>query len=130
MLSTLLWLTLTVYHEARNQDIFDQIAVAHVILNRSAGDSVKRSVLRANQFSCYNNGVMLPTDWPALKTSAYVSLVAIRGVDFTGGATYYHTRSVKPYWRHKVSWVGEFGSHVLYKPMVRLKPERRKIHVM
>ena len=127
MIETLLWLSLTIYHEARGEEFFDQLAVAHSIINRSKNSSVKEEVLKPKQFSCYNEGIRTPTDIKALFVSAKVAITALSGVDVTGGATFYHTTKVKPKWRHKVTFVNRFGSHLFYKPLVKIKAERRKI---
>jgi hypothetical protein len=38
----------------------------------------------------------------------------LQGKDITGGAKFYHTKKVKPHWRKKVSYVGDFGDHIHY----------------
>ena len=129
MLESFLFLALTIFHEARNQDFVDQLAVGHVILNRAESKPIKEIVLKDKQFSCYNNGVKFPDDGKAFLTSMHVAWRVLQGKDFTGGATYYHTKKVKPHWRKKVSYVGDFGDHKFYKDIVRIKAERRKVYV-
>lgn len=129
MIETILWLTLTIYHESRGEEFFDQLAIAHSVINRSnqSGKSIKEEVLKPKQFSCYNNGVALPTDIKALFVSARVALTALSGTDVTGGATHYHTTKVKPKWRHKVTFVNRFGNHLFYKKLITIKAERKVI---
>lgn len=57
MSSQKMYAAITVYHEARGESIDGQIAVAHVIFNRSIkrGLSVQEVVFQPKQFSCYNN---------------------------------------------------------------------------
>lgn len=131
MFSTLLWLSLTIYHEARNQDYIDQLAVGHVILNRAktSNRTVKEVVLRDKQFSCYNSGVQLPTDLDAFFTAVDVSFTVLSGKDFTQGSKYYHTKDVKPVWRKELTRIGSFGDHVFYKDRVKLKNTKRKRYI-
>lgn len=129
MIESLLWLSLTVYHEARNQEYLEQLAVAHTVINRSVQKSkpIKKIVLRDKQFSCYNDGIKMPDDPKAFVTSLHVAWTAMNGKDFTRGAKFYHTKKVKPKWRNTVSYIGEFGSHKFYTDMIRIKPENIKV---
>jgi len=103
------------------------LAVAHTILNRSKNSSVKEEVLKPKQFSCYNEGIRTPTDIKALFISAKVAITALSGVDFTDDSVYYHTVGVKPKWRHKVTFVNQYGNHLFYKKLVKIKAERKVI---
>jgi len=127
ILETILWLSLTIYHEARGEEKLAQIAVAHVTLNRAKKSSVKKVVLKPYAFSWTQKENYFPYDIKSLWESAHSAYVAIQGYDFTGGADHYHHVKVKPYWRHKMSFVGSYGSHLFYKPMVFLKKEKEKI---
>ena len=124
-LETLLFLSLNVYHEARSDDKLAQVAVAHVTLNR--GLNTKEEVLRPYAFSwvqqkqCY-----FPYDLKAYLSSIHSAYVALQGHDFTGGADHYHHKRIRPWWRDKMSYVGTFGSHMFYKPIVKLKADRKK----
>lgn len=128
LVSAIFWLSLTLYHEGRNQEPLDQLAIAHAILNRvkDSGDSVKEVVLKPNQFSCFNKKVTLPKDMKAYTKAVEIAALAVRGHDFTRGALFYHEKSTKPVWRHKVSFVGRFGDHLFYKRIVKIKANRRK----
>ena len=131
LISAVFWLSLTIYHEARNQEQLDQLAVAHVVLNRvqQSNSTVKEVVLKDRQFSCFNNGILIPRNFGEMVGPIQVAVMAKVGKDFTQGSTYYHEKKSKPIWRHRLSRVGEFGSHIFYKEPVHLKPERRKLYV-
>jgi spore germination cell wall hydrolase CwlJ-like protein len=100
------------------------MAVGYVILNRAESKPIKEVVLKDKQFSCYNSGVKLPDDGKAFLTSMHVAWRVLRGKDITGGAKFYHTKKVKPHWRNKVSYVGDFGDHKFYKPLVKLQARK------
>jgi len=128
-ISSVFWLAMIVYGESRNQEHLDQLVVARVAVNRSIAykQSMKEVALKSKQFSCLNGGVQIPRDGKALATSIEVAITALVGKDFTEGALFYHEKKAKPAWRHKVSFVGQYGDHFLYKKMVKIKADRRKI---
>ena len=122
-------LALNVYHEARNEDIMGQYAVAHVVLNRVKSHkypddicSVIHQGYREGhincQFSWYCDG---KSDTPYDELAWAHSVVAADRVmkehiyDFTEGATNYHANYVHPYWAHKLEYVGQFGTQLFYK---------------
>lgn len=114
----ILWLSLVVYHESRCQEKLDQIAVAHVVLNRSSQNriSIKEVVLKPYQFSwTHQLDDYFPYDLKAFSEAAHSAYVAAQGHDFTGGATFYHRVDVKPKWRKKMVYLGRFGKHKFYK---------------
>lgn len=116
-LEALLWLTLNIYHEARSESQFDQIAVAHVTINRAkeTGKGVKYVVLKDRQFSwTHEKSDYWPHDTQAFVTCLESALVAAGGFDFTGGATHYHEKRIKPYWAKDMHRVGTFGAHKFY----------------
>jgi len=121
--SAILWLTLNIYHEARSEDQLSQIAVGHVVLNRSQkqGRSVKRIVLAPYQFSWVHTKDWTPNDVPALVESFQSACIAYKGFDFTGGSTYYHARKVNPYWAKKKALVATFGAHKFYRDIKLIK---------
>ena len=128
MLSTILWLSLTIYHEARSQEQLDQIAIGHVIMNRAKvnGKLIKEVVLQDKQFSCYNNGIKFPNNPKAFIFSIETAIIVLHGKDFTGGAKYYHTKKVKPIWRKGLNKIGSFGDHVFYKEIEKIKAIKMK----
>ena len=129
MLSTVLMcLALNVYHEARNEPLVGQYAVAHVVLNRVASDRYPDDVCsvvhqgytvgrRDCQFSWYCDG---KSDKPRnQKAWAEAQLVA-RDVleetvdDFTNGALFYHATYVQPYWAASFTKTVAVGTHIFY----------------
>ena len=109
-----------IYHEARGDSVDGMRAVAMVTLNRAAqkNKTVCEIVYEHKQFS-----------WTAMKNIrnkaltdnfnavAVVATDAMAGRlhDITNGATYYHAKSVKPYWVKAVTKVGTIGAHIFYR---------------
>lgn len=125
---SILCLALNVFKEARGESIIGQQAVALVTLNRVKQDGLNgdvcATVFAPAQFSWTTtdtrNGVLLPGKRPDRNSSEWkrahaVAIEAITMRDFTGGATFYHERSIKPYWVKEVRRVGRWGNHVFYK---------------
>lgn len=128
----------TIYGEARGEGLEGMEAVACVVMNRYRSHkwycgytwingmkvpSVAQTCLKRFQFSCWNKNdpnldkVLKVTS--ADKQFIECLLVAKRAVsgelkDFTHGATYYHTRAIKPYWARKKSPCYETGNHLFY----------------
>ena len=130
LLSTIMWLTLNLYHEGRGEEPIAQIAIAHVALNRveDSGKSMKKVILDPKQFSwTHNKRSWTPTEWAALADCFKHATVAMQGHDITGGATHYHHKSVKPIWRKKMLYLGDFGSHKFYKERPIIKASNNKI---
>ena len=101
----------TVYYEARGEGETGMRAVAHVIYNRAkeAGVSPCIIVRKPNQFA---KGRSKPNSkqWQLAKR---ISLNP--GWDLTRGATYFHNRSVRPYWIRKLQVSFTFGGHIFYR---------------
>jgi len=99
-----------VYAEARGETDYGMRGVVHVILNRAKKEQQPacQVVKRRGQFA---KGLYRPDDpnWQLAKT-----LVKNPGKDFTGGATYFHNRSVKPYWTKYVKVTYRYGGHTFY----------------
>ncbi|MBV5347811.1 cell wall hydrolase [bacterium] len=120
VIGALLWLSLNVYYEARSEDRAAQIAVAHVTINRSeeSNKTIKEVVLKPHQFSW--TGVKsrrkIPNDPEVFQDCVKSALIALSTPDNTGGATFFHEKSVKPRWVKKMSYLKSFGSHKFYKP--------------
>jgi N-acetylmuramoyl-L-alanine amidase len=117
LLTGILYLTLNVYHEARSEDQFAQMAVAHVTMNRSRerGISIKDVVMQPRQFSwTHQKKSYLPNDIDAFMQCLQSVSIAARGKDFTKGATYYHLDGTTPYWASSYNYVGSFGAHRFY----------------
>ena len=121
-------LALAVYYEARGEPIDGQLAVAEVVINRTLHpdfpstvcDVVKehrtpKSRPWACQFSFYCDGQSdRPKEAYSWKTAQAVAAEALAGDVLGHGGVYYHTKAVKPAWRHDLDRVGSIGSHVFY----------------
>jgi N-acetylmuramoyl-L-alanine amidase len=101
----------TVYYEARGEGEQGMRAVAHVIYNRAREEGVSPCIIvrRPNQFA---RGPSRPRDslWQQARR---ISLNP--GWDLTRGATYFHNRSVRPYWIRRLIVTFSFGGHIFYK---------------
>jgi spore germination cell wall hydrolase CwlJ-like protein len=109
--SALACLALTIYHEARNQDLQGQIAVAQVVLERVYDsrfpDTVCGVVTDGGEvrnrcaFSFYCDGQSdKPQDERAYTVARWVASGVLSGAvsDVTGYATHYHAYYVRPDW--------------------------------
>ncbi len=128
----------TIWGEARNQPIQGQRAVGHVIMNRiharkyaRFGKGLRGVVWKRKHFSCWNQGdpnreaflrmIALPDSdpqkqqWYAIRKLA-ADIYAGRDKDNTGGATYYATTAITPYWRNDMTVVGIMYDHVFFRP--------------
>lgn len=115
----LMCLALNIYHEARGEPIEGQIAVAMVTMNRADWDtgSVCDVVYERKQFSWTNRLADFtpqePTAWAVAKRVAN-RVIQGQHEDITDGATHFHTRSVRPVWRHSLKKTKTIGAHVFY----------------
>jgi len=116
------------YFEARGEDLWGQIAVAEVILNRV--DSARFpnsvcSVIRDGtgqrnrcQFSYFCDGkaesVSNPTAFERVKKIAAM-MIEGRARVLTGGATFYHTNAVSPSWVSALVETAVIGDHIFYR---------------
>lgn len=117
LFEAILFLTLNVYHEARSEEQFAQVAVAHVTMNRARERHlpIKGVVLQPKQFSWTHQ---LKSYWPK-NLAAFMNClesvtIAAQGNDFTNGATYYHLNTIHPWWADSMHYVADFGSHKFY----------------
>lgn len=124
-------LSLNVYHEARNQSVQGQQAVALVTMNRAGWDNknICPEVVKRKQFSWTTEYVYkasnhyklrkagIPKETKAWKKSVAIAKKVMKGKvpDFTKGATYYHTTAVLPYWSSHKKQTITLGEHVFYK---------------
>ena len=119
IISSILWLTLNVYHEVRGEEFLAQVAVAHVTINRARSRhlSVKDTVLQDHQFSWTDmpKKKWFPRDLVAFWLCLESVTTAAAGHDFTGGATFYHNYRIKPYWAASLEPVGLIGNHIFYR---------------
>ncbi len=124
----------TVYFEARNQELLGQIAVGLVAMNRvksnsfpdtlcdvtrqAKRDSSGRIIKYKCQFSYYCDGLLEHVaEEEAWSTAQIVSKVVIEQShkDITGGALYYHSTKVSPYWMSAFQETVQIGDHIFYK---------------
>ena len=119
---------LTVWGEARGEDVRGQLAVAWVIYNRATkkNKSIKDVCLQRYQFSCWNpddpNHKLIANDSFDVGTKGYWNAIdAIQGVirvqgalDVTLGATHYCTLNTHPYWANNKDPCVIIGNHKFY----------------
>ena len=131
-----LCLALNTYHEAKNQSMVGQIAVAEVVMNRVAdrrypntvcevvkqGPKYKGSdvpVRHRCQFSWYCDGKSdIPKNekaWKKAQDYAYLVLYNRIAIDVTEGATHYHATYVKPSWAKTKTRTTRIEKHIFYR---------------
>ena len=134
-------LALNTYHEAKNQSMVGQIAVAEVVMNRvqderfpnSICEVVKQGPTRPSwedpdkripvkhrcQFSWYCDGKSdIPKNekaWKLAQDYAYLVLYNRIAIDITEGATHYHSIMVEPYWAETLNETVQITDHIFYK---------------
>ncbi len=121
------------YFEARGESLKGQFAVGEVILNRvdapNFPDTVCGVVKQGTgrkfrcQFTYTCDGKKEVISEPkAYERVAKVARALLDGAPrgLTNGATYYHSRKVRPRWARKFKKTAALGQHYFYKPPVRL----------
>ena len=118
-----LCMALNIYHEARNQSLLGQVAVANVTLNRVRSekfpDTICEVVYQKHQFSWYWDGKSdQPIEKEAWETAKLVARAVLSKesaiVDNTGGALFYHANYVRPHWSFVFRRVREIETHIFY----------------
>ncbi len=121
-------LSQALYFEARGEDIWGQMAVAEVILNRVDADRFPNSIcavvkegsgrLNRCQFSYYCDGrletINNPTAYERMQKLAAM-MIEGRARVLTGGATFYHADSVNPSWAAVLEQTAKIGDHIFYR---------------
>jgi spore germination cell wall hydrolase CwlJ-like protein len=121
-------LALNVYFEARGEPLAGQVAVAHVVMNRSADPRFPGNVcdvVRQGgketidcQFSWWcDEHADRPThmaDWQLAKEIAR-TVYWSGAEDPTGGALWYHAVHVRAYWRGRYQKGPVIGRHIFYR---------------
>ena len=135
MLEGLACLALNIYHEARDQSIEGQIAVAQVVLERVKSKkypsticevvmqgptyswSMNFPIRHRCQFSWYCDGLSdKPRDMIAYLNSVDVAEKTLHGLkDMVKGSMYYHSTKVKPWWSKYKIRVRQIDDHIFYK---------------
>lgn len=120
-------LTDAIYFEARNQSVRGMVAVGQVIMNRKRSgefgknvcEVVHQRVNRVCQFSylCKSKEYRVVNDPDSWETASRVAHNTYHGyvTDITNGATFYHSRRVKPNWRKNVEKTVIIKDHVFYR---------------
>ena len=116
-------LTEALYFEARGEGRSGQRAVAEVILNRVDSRTFPNSVCgvvhQRGQFT-YNKNARIREKGTFARVQK-VAMAALSGAPrtLTDGATYFHTRQVKPSWSRRFERTTRIGSHIFYRSGVR-----------
>lgn len=122
-------LACNIFFESRGENISGQMAVGFVTLNRlkdkTYPDSVKKIIYQKSQFSWVipgtNRNVRDQVSWTVSKDIAKFlwkikdNEILYNKLDPTNGSMYYHTKKVKPIWRHGLQKTVTIGEHVFYK---------------
>ncbi len=117
-----------IYFESRGEPLAGQIAVAEVVLNRvddrhfpSTVCGVTRQGVgsgRGCQFSyaCDGNSDAMKSALARERCEKLAQLMlAGRPRTVTKGATYFHTRSIRPDWSRRMTRTAEIGHHMFYR---------------
>ena len=129
----------TIYGEARGEGLAGMEAVACVIMNRYKArkwytgyivqdgkkvPSVAQTCLKRYQFSCWNKNdpnaekiKNVTTENVLFRRCLRVAERALAGQikDLTDGATYYHTKQIKPVWAKGQTPCFALGNHLFYR---------------
>lgn len=121
-----LCLSLTIYYEARGENIYGQLAVAQVVMNRVENsrypDTVCGVVTQRKQF-IYLNGTKVEhlvhdiSEQSAWRVAQSVANSFVQGHRISLDATHYHTIQINPSWANHPSmmYLGTIGNHKFYK---------------
>ena len=111
-----------VYHEAANQALAGQLAVAQVVLNRTAHGSafptnVCGVVFQAGQFTNARHITIPHSDMRRWRTAVAVAVVAEdkRLAQVAPGALFFHASYVRPGWSHHHRLVAQIGDQIFYR---------------
>ncbi len=123
-------LATALYFEARGEGIKGQAAVAEVILNRVESPSFPRTICgvvnqsngRGCQFSFTCDGYAdRIREQGAWTVAGKIARAMIDGAprQLTGGATYFHTPSVRPSWARRFDLTAKIGRHIFYRAPIQ-----------
>tara|TARA_R100001079_G_scaffold54687_1_gene27957 strand:- start:1119 stop:1547 length:429 start_codon:yes stop_codon:yes gene_type:complete len=134
--TALMCMATNIYHEAKNQPMAGQIAVAQVVMNRvndnrypdNVCDVIKQGLTYKNgkvvlgkcQFSWYCDGKKDDVDKKSEKwrnSLRYASMVITNRItlDVTEGATHYHATYVRPAWARTKTKTVRINRHIFYR---------------
>ena len=126
LISSVVWLTLNVYFEARGEPMEGKVAVVHVVKNRchQRGQSVVKVITASKQFSWVEadgitqraiSNINLVRDLISCLTAVWIAgAERLRGHTL-GGANHYHSVTVDPYWNDNMKLVDRIGRHKFYR---------------
>jgi spore germination cell wall hydrolase CwlJ-like protein len=125
-----------IYHEARGESLQGQLAVTHVVFNRTSSNKFPSTycdvihqadtwqghpIRNRCQFSWYCDGKSdLPRDLDAYKDAIETAKIAwdvyyLKEMDMSNGADHYHALSVMPYWAKEMKPTATIDNHIFYK---------------
>lgn len=111
-----------IYFEARGESIRGQFAVAEVVLNRVDSarypSSICGVVQQTCQFSFTCDGISETMhDRASAERAGRIARVMMDGAPrgLTMGATYFHTRAVRPSWAGRFDRTAAIGAHLFYR---------------
>jgi spore germination cell wall hydrolase CwlJ-like protein len=117
-----------IYFESRGEPLEGQVAVAEVVLNRVADRRFPGTVCgvtrqgagsgKGCQFSyaCDGNSDVMKSALPRARAEKLATMMLEgRARTLTDGATYFHTRSVRPGWSHRMVRTATIGHHLFYR---------------
>jgi len=114
-------LAMNVYHEARDQSLAGQVAVAQVTMNRVASPDYPNTVCgvvnQHKQFSWYWDGLSdVPQHEEAWQRAQMVAKGVLAGSGHSDleNVMHYHALYVKPYWTKEMQMVATIGDHIFY----------------
>ena len=134
--TALMCMAANIYHEAKNQSMLGQFAVAQVVMNRvedsrypdTVCEVVKQGLTYRNgkvvigkcQFSWYCDG---KSDEPNRKSKAWSKAIRHAAIimgesinlDVTDGATHYHASYVRPSWAKTKKRTTRIDKHIFYR---------------
>jgi spore germination cell wall hydrolase CwlJ-like protein len=109
-----------IYYEARGEGEAGMRAVAHVTLNRVRSPLFKNTICgvvhQPYQFSWVRMEKSNPrgSTWEMSQRIAEEVYLGQDPGDNTGGATYFHSKSVRPSWTRRLTYTVTIGRHVFY----------------
>lgn len=122
-----------IYFESRGEPLAGQIAVAEVVLNRAGSRQFPSTVCgvthqgagsgKGCQFSyvCDSNSDTMRNSLARDRSEKLARLMLDgRPRTVTGGATYFHVRSIRPDWSRRFNRTVTIGHHMFYRPATQV----------
>lgn len=116
----------TIYHEARGESVQGQVAVAEVVLNRLEDPRFPKTICGvvgqggrggcAFSWTCDGRSDAAG-DRESWDQAAKIARAMIDGAPrrLTDGATFFHTRGVRPTWTRSYQRTAQIGAHTFYR---------------